>query len=212
MRGIKRTINTSITPNLIYEFDKDGNVVIDTSEGPRKGKKKLIETSQYINDTWKRKHGVSLDDEMVFQPREKGKIYIFDAYKRDAGLKSVSYSAFGADFYHLDNSLCYGNDLEYVMFEIAEHGTLLLIDKDAAEAVHLIKEDGTQSQYNVAELGLMVPVAKDGSNIDECLTMMDNLMNDKELYDELRENAYQMLKAHCDPKGIAERFVSAITE
>lgn len=208
MRGIKGTINVSITPNLKYAFGEDGKPILET-EGPRKGKPKYSFICNTVNATWKRRHGFKPDDEMVFGPREN-KIYVFDAYKRETGLKSASYAAFGCDFYHLDNDLCYGNELEYVMFELAEHGTVLLIDHNAANAIHLLDADGHWTKESAAKLGVAVTLKKDGSDVEDCLQKMDTLMNDKEAYDKMREHAYQMFKTNCDPKLIANRFIESI--
>ena len=57
------------------------------------------------------------------------------------------------------------------------------------------------------ELGLGIFLKKDLSNIDECLSQMDELMNNPKKYNELRNRIFDAFKANCDAKAIANKLI-----
>jgi hypothetical protein len=198
MRGIKRTINVSTIPDLIYSFDENGN---------RIPSKACIMAS---DKKWRVANGVALDDSMIDYPREKGWCYVFDAYKREDGMKCVAKSAFGCDFFHLKDDNCYGDDYEYSVFEIIQMGSIPLLDWGAGNACHMYDENMNRSVESSLELGLGIFVKKDLSNLDECLAQMDELMNDPVKYDEMRNRIFEAFKVNCNSKNIAQKMVNDI--
>lgn len=200
MRGIKRTINVSTIPDLLYSFDENGDRHPSTACIMASDKK------------WRQANGIALDDPMLETPkREKGWCYVFDAYKRDEGLKIVAKSAFGCDFFHLKDELCYGDDFEYSIFEMIEMGSIPLLDWDAGHACRMYDEN-MQPGKSAYELGLGIFLKEDLSNLDECLKQMDELMNDKAKYDELRNRIFDAFKINCDAKKIAEKLIKECFE
>ena len=196
MRGIKRTINVSTIPDLIYSFDEDGNRIPSVACIMASDKK------------WRIANNIALDDPMIGTPeREKGWCYVFDAYKREDGMKAISHSAFGCDFFHLKTDGCYGDDFEYSIFEMIEMGAIPLLDWNAGNAIYMYDDKLQNTGKTALELGLGVFLKKDLSNIDECLAQMDELMNNKEKYDELRHRIFDAFKANCNPVSIAQRLV-----
>lgn len=208
MRGIKATINVSITPNLKYEFDENNNVVFET-EGPRKGLRKYSKICRLITNKWRKNNGIALDDNMVNTVRDKNIIYLFDAYKRDEGLDIVSKSAFGCDFYNLDNG-CYGDDLEYTIFEMIEHGTIVLLDYDAGDKIHLYDINGNRNDKSMLNNQLGIFLKKDCSNIEDCLNIMDKLTSQPALYNNMRIKIYNAYKDHCNPQMVVNKFMNDI--
>lgn len=197
MRGIKRTINVSTIPDLLYSFDEEGNRHPSTACIMASDKK------------WRVANGIALDDPMLDTPkREKGWCYVFDAYKRDEGLKIVAKSAFGCDFFNLKNDGCYGDDFEYSIFEIIQMGSIPLLDWDAGRACKMYDENTNCLNKSALELGLGIFIKKDLSNLDECLEQMDDLMNNPQKYDEMRNKIFDAFKKNCDAKSIAQKMVN----
>lgn len=196
MRGIKRTINVSTIPDLLYSFDANGNRIPSTA---------CIMAS---NKNWRAENGIALDDPMIDTPRKQGWLYVFDAYKRDEGLKIVAKSAFGCDFFHLKNDGCYGDDFEYSIFEIIEMGSIPLLDWNAGNACKMYDENTNCLGKSAYELGLGIFIKKDLSNLDECLAQMDELMNDPKKYDDMRNKIFDAFKKNCDARSIANKLVN----
>jgi len=196
MRGIKRTINVSTIPDLIYSFDENGNRIPSTACIMASDKK------------WRIANNISLDDPMIDTPeRKKGWCYVFDAYKRDEGLKIVAKSAFGCDFFNLKNDGCYGDDFEYSIFEMIEMGSIPLLDWNAGNACRMYDENTNCLNKTALEMGLGIFLKKDLSNIDECLEQMDELMNDPVKYDEMRNKIFDAFKKNCDARSIAQKMI-----
>lgn len=211
MRGIKCTVNVAITPNLKYEFDENNEVVFET-EGPRKGLRAYSKICRLVTNTWKKANGIAVDDEMVYSPKRDNMIYIFDAYKRETGLDIVGRSAFGCDFFHLDYDGCYGDDFEYTVFEMIEHGAIPLLDWGAGNAIYMADENDEPTGKTALELGLGIFIKKDLSNIEEELSKMDELMTDGAKYDAMRNKIYDAFKANCNTKAIVKKFIDSIYE
>ena len=198
MRGIKRTINVSTIPDLLYSFDENGN---------RMPSKACI----MANDKkWRLANNIALDDLMVDTPREKGWCYVFDAYKREEGMYCVSKSAFGCDFYHLKDDNCYGDDMEYAVFEMIQMGTIPMLDWNAGNACHMYDENTVRTNESMLELGVGIFLKKDLSNIDECIAQMNELMDDPVKYDEMRNKIYDAFVANCNPKSITNKLIEDI--
>lgn len=195
MRGIKRTINVSTIPDLIYSFDENGNRIPSTACIMASDKK------------WRLENNISLTDPMIDTPRKKGWCYVFDAYKREEGMKAISHSAFGCDFYNLKNDGCYGDDLEYAVFEMVEMGTIPLLDWNAGNAIYIYDENHNNTGKTALELELGIFIKKDLSNLNECIERMDYLMNNKEEYDKMRNHIYETLKANCNSVAIANELI-----
>jgi hypothetical protein len=198
MRGIKRTINVSTIPDFIYSFDENGNRIPSTACIMASDKK------------WREANGIALNDSMIDTPRQKGWCYVFDAYKRDEGLKCVATSAFGCDFFHLKDDNCYGDNLEYVVFETIQMGSIPVLDWNAGNACYMYDENTKRLNSTMLELGMGIFIKKDLSNLDECLAQMDELMNDPKKYDEMRNKIYDAFVAHCNPKSIANKMLNDI--
>lgn len=198
MRGIKRTINVSTIPDFIYSFDENGNRIPSTACIMASDKK------------WREANGIALNDSMIDTPRQKGWCYVFDAYKRDEGLKCVATSAFGCDFFHLKDDNCYGDNLEYAVFEIIQMGSIPVLDWNAGNACYMYDENTKRLNSTMLELGMGIFIKKDLSNLDECLAQMDDLMNDPKKYDEMRNKIYDAFVANCNPKSIANKMLNDI--
>lgn len=196
MRGIKRTINVSTIPDLLYSFDEQGN---------RQPSKACIMAS---DKKWREDNGIALDDPMLETPaRQKGWCYVFDAYKREEGMKCVAKSAFGCDFFHLKTDGCYGDDFEYSVFEIIQMGSIPLLDWNAGNACRMYDEHTKCLNKTALEMGLGVFIKKDLSNLDEALAQMDELASNPDKYDELRNKIFEAFKKNCDAKSIAQKMV-----
>jgi glycosyltransferase involved in cell wall biosynthesis len=198
MRGIKRTINTSTIPDLLYSFDEVGN---------RIPSKACIMAS---DKKWRQANGIANDDLMINGQRIKNFCYVFDEYKREDGMMIMSNSAFGCNFYHLKDDGCYGDNFEYTIFEMIDAGTIPLLDWNMGNACHLYtwSDDGQETVGKSAlELGLGIFIKKDLSNLDECLKQMDELTSNPAKYEEMRTKIYNAFKAHANPKAIGENLV-----
>ena len=200
MRGIKRTINVSTIPDLLYSFDENGN---------RMPSKVCIMAS---DKKWRIANNVALDDPMLDTPRKKNWCYVFDAYKRDEGLQIVAKSAFGCDFFNLKNDGCYGDDFEYSIFEIVEMGSIPLLDWNAGNAIHMYDENANCLGKTALELGLGIFIKNDLSNLDECLNQMDDLLDNPQKYDEMRNKIFDAFKKNCDAKAIANKLIKECFE
>jgi hypothetical protein len=157
----------------------------------------------------RKNNGIALDDNMVNTVRDKNVIYLFDAYKRNEGLDIVSKSAFGCDFYNLDNG-CYGDDLEYTIFEMIEHGTIVLLDYDAGDKIHLYDINGNRNDKSMLNNQLGIFLKKDCSNIEDCLNIMDKLTSQPTLYNNMRLKIYNAYKDHCNPQMVVNKFMNDI--
>lgn len=196
MRGIKSTIKVSTIPDFMYSFDKEGN---------RIPSKTCIAVDEH---GWRKKNNVDAKDNMLDYDRKKGWCYVFGAYKREEGVEIISKSAFACDFYHLTNDGCYGDDLEYAIFEIVDGGTIPLIDWNAGNACYMYDSEGNPTGKTALELNAGIFLKKDLSNLDECLEKMDELMNSPEKYEEMRNNIYNIFKDNCTPTAIAKKFIN----
>lgn len=194
MRGIKRTINVSGIPDLIYSFDENGNRI------PSKA-------CILVSKNWKEENGIDINDNMIDTERKNGWCYVFDAYKREEGIAAVAHSAFGADFFHLKAADCYGDNFEYTVFEMIEAGTIPLLDWNAGHAINVFDENFKRIE-SVYDAGIGVFLKKDVSNADECLKQMEELVSDPSKYEAMRERCWNYIEKVCDPVRIATKLVN----
>lgn len=197
MRGIKRTIGTTGIPDLIYSKDANENQIPSVA-------------CIFPDKKWKMANNIDIDDQMIDTPRQPGWCYVFDGYKREDGMKIIAKSAFGCDFFHLDDYLCYGDSLEFAIFEIIDMGTIPLIDYLSAVSCFVYDKDGKNSGNTIFDKHLGIFLKKDGTNVEECLNKMDWLLENPKEYDKLRNEIFEAFKTHCDNKNIAKQFLEEV--
>lgn len=194
MRGIKRTINVSTVPDLLYSFDDEGNRMPSVA-------------TILVDKKWREANNIALDDPMIYTPRVKNKCYVFDAYNRNEGLAIMSKSAYGCNFFNLANAGCYGDNYEYSTLETIDVGTIPLLDYNAGNAIFMYDNKMNNLGKSSYEKGFGIFLKKDLSNIDECLDKMDWLLNNPAEYDSLRNEMFDAFKNHCDPVGVANKLL-----
>lgn len=212
MRGIRPVMNVITIPFFKYVLDENGKPVEKVPYV--RGDKYVLSPYTYWCDDgkkWRTEHGYpsASKDSLVNIPRDKNRIYIFGPYKNNEGLEILSNYMFGCNFYNLDNSKCYGNNWEYVCFEMVQHGVIPLLDYGAGEAIHIMDETGCfGNSFSDANVGLFLK--KDLSNIEYVLEQMDRLSSDKYLYNIWINHIYNIMKQHSNPQVIARKFINDI--
>ena len=105
---------------------------------------------------------------------------------------------------------CYGDDMEYAVFEMIQMGTIPMLDWNAGNACHMYDENTVRTNESMLELGVGIFLKKDLSNIDECIAQMNELMDDPVKYDEMRNKIYDAFVANCNPKSITNKLIEDI--
>lgn len=212
MRGIRPVMNVITIPYFKYVLDEQGKPV-EKVPYVRGDKYELSPYTYWCDDgkKWRTEHGYDSanNDPLVNIPREKDRIYIFGSYKNNEGLEILSNYAFGCNFYNLDNSNCYGDNWEYVCFEMIEHGVIPLFDYNAGSSIYPYI-NGIKQDKSFAESGYGIFIKKDLSNVENCLDLMDNLYNNKYEYNKFIEKLYNVYKEHTNPIAIAKQFINEI--
>lgn len=199
MRGIMRLIAPASKPDFFYKMEKqeDGSY---KNVGPS-------DYTEYISNKWKKEHGFAEDDLMIDDYPHK-KMYIFGEYKLEDGLEAMRKSMFGLECFQLKNGDWYGNNIEYAMFEIVTMGSIPIFDKFTGEHVFMTDENGNEK--SIYELGLGLFLESNLSNVDEVLSQMIELKNDKAKYDEMRNKCWKYYKDFTDPLTVITKFLNCI--
>lgn len=209
MRGVRPNIHVTTQQNYKYILDEKTKKPLQKVPYVR-GDKYVLSTVTYWCDDgyrWRREHNAPLKDPLVDFPREKNRIYIFGAYNHEWGLDLMSKYKFGCDFFNLSHEGCYGDNWEYTIYEMVEQGTIPLLDSEAGKSIKLLNSDTKGTFY---DLGLGIFIDKDLNNIEDALNKMDKLRNDTTLYNKTRNRLFDLFKQHCDPRFVAEDFISNV--
>ncbi len=200
MRGIVRLIGLIYTPDLFYEIDPNPEL---------KGTKECIigpsKRTFTPSKEWRLQNNYTKDDLLIDVPHGD-KIWIFGEYKREDGMLAISKSAFGGEFYHLPDSTFYGNNLEYAMHEIIEHGTIPIFDTHAMKSIKYF-ENGRPTDKSLYDMNICICLNSDLSNIEEVKEKIEQLYNDQDAYNDMRNRAYKVIKNHCDPIATANTLI-----
>lgn len=192
MRGIARCIATAFQQDLFNHFDEQGNKV------------GISEKTLDISPTYKRAHGIT--DDMIDVVDRNNKIYVFREYKRDEGLKAISTSMFGANFYRLSSDSEYGNSIEYSISEMVDTGTIPVMDWDMGHAVYFCK-DGKATNDTIFDKDMGIFIKKDLSNIQEAIDKLNDICKDAKSYNAYRNRCFELYKQHFDPKSVAQKLI-----
>ena len=196
MRGIVRLIGLVYIPGLFYEIDPT-----------KEGKESIIGPSNEtiaVTPTWKKEQGIDKDDLLIDYPHDK--MMIFGEYKREDGLLAISKSAFGGEFYHLKTEDDYGDNLEYAMHEIIEYGTVPIFDMHMLKSVHIFK-NGKRTDETLYDANIAIGLNSDLSNIEEVIKQVEYIYSHPDIYNEMRNKAFEILKQHTDPVSTAHDLV-----
>lgn len=205
MRGVRPSIDVTTLQNYKYVLSENGHP-IEKVPYVKGDKYELSTVTYWCDDTykWRKEHNVDLKDPLVDLPREKNRIYIFGAYNHDWGVNLMGKYKFCCDFFNLYHEGCYGDNWEYTIYEMVEHGTIPLLDTEAGKAITLLNSDTQGSFY---DLGLGLFIDKDLTNIEDTLQQMDNIYKNKKLYNIARTHIWRHFKQHCDPQFVGEKFI-----
>ena len=205
MRGIDRAIGPASVPDLFYEIDTEskGLTFKERIKGPSK-------YTTYITNPWKKEHNVKLDDIMLDYPRGN-RMFIFGTYEREDGMKAMSKSMFGIECYRLKKENYYGDNIEYAMFEIVEQGTIPIFDTFTGKSVY-VHENGEKTNKTLYDLKLGLFLDPDFGNAEELVKEMNELKNNKDKYEEMRERCWKYYKNHCEPSHIINNLIQRINE
>ena len=192
LRGIARCVATGFQQDLYNHFDENGNKV-----GPSK---KTLD----ISPAYKKRNGIT--DDMVDVVDRGNRIYVFREYKREEGLKAISSSMFGANFYHLNSDKEYGDSIEYSISEMIDAGSIPVLDWDMGHAVHLCK-DGRATKDTIYDKDMGVFIKKDLSNINEAISKLNDICKDTESYEKYRNRCYKLYKQHFEPTAVVQALI-----
>lgn len=196
MRGVTPTIKVSCVPDFKYE-------IVD---GVRVG----LSKKTYFMDTPLKVRRIfpDIDDVSLihFTDRDLHKVHILGRYIREEGIDALSYSMFGCDFYYPTHKWQFGSTIEFCIAEIAESGTIPVLDYDCLDTTYLYV-DGKKTDKTLLELDAGIALKRDGSNIDEVLARMDELATDEKKYVDYLNHCCEIFKMHFEPKGIAKQLI-----
>lgn len=196
LRGIARCIATAFQQDLFNHFDENGNKV------------GISEKTLDISPAFKKRNGIK--DDMVDVVDRGDKIYVFREYQREDGLRAISSSMFGANFYRLLSEDEYGNSIEYSISEMIDAGTVPVLDWDMGHAVHLCK-DGKPTADTIFDKDMGVFIKKDLSNIDEAIAKLDEICKDAKSYNTYRNRCFKLYQQHFEPKAVAQCLIDDLT-
>lgn len=202
MRGMVRTFTMAMVPYMVY---------VDFKANPRV-------KSPYVFDlTTKKALKTNYPDYFETDPdlihvtdRDINKVYLFGKYKREKGLEAMKYAQFGCDFLWHKNPLALGDDLEYVAAEIVDMGTIPMLDYEFMEKCRVYDKDGNGTDTMAIDCPCGICLKRDGSNIDEVISQMNKLSNDKEEYNKYRLQCLEFFKNMYDPVMIANKLIKDI--
>jgi hypothetical protein len=197
MRGILMTIGCTGLWNLRFKFDEND-----------KPTKEISPYTFFPSVTWRQEHGLDKKDPLIDYPRIDKKVWVFGPYSHDEGMSAISNSMFGADFYGFDEDV-YGDQIEYVFFEMVDAGVIPIFDKHCGECCHTyINGESTGKSFAELETGLFVD--KNCDNIGEVLIKMNKYSSDKDFYESERKRIYDLFKKHTDPQAIANNLLEEL--
>ena len=204
MRGILPMIGVASVPDLFYEMKTDKNLSF---------KDKIIGPSKYtykITAKWKREHGLNTKDLLLDYPHGD-RMFIFGPYKREDGMKAISKSKFGVDFYYLKDSTYYGDNVEYAQLEIIEQGAIPMFDLFTAKSVNMY-ENAISTGKTIYDNNLGVSLDNNLSNVEEVIEQMKELAYDENKYNDMREHCFDAFAKHTNPNMIGKNFIDQVFE
>ena len=142
---------------------------------------------------WNRKNTAELQNEDY--------LYIYGTYERDHGLRMLSDSMFGADFYHLENG--YGNNFEFAMCEIIGVGCIPIFD------IHWANNCTHKNGKLFSDLKDFA-LYSDKNDIKGTVKEMKSLAGDNTKRNRLRNKSFEIAKAHCDIKVTMDDLLEKI--
>lgn len=188
MRGIERSIGA-----LYMFYDGDPKLKNARKDVAEVSKKNLM-------------NGLLTDH----KDRDYSKVYIYGPYNHDEGMKALSSSMIGADFYHLDPE-AYGDNFEYAQCEIIGVGTIPMFDYTWAENVHIYNK-GVKTDQTFLDLDTYgFFVKKDLSNVEEVVDRINEVWNSPQLKKQYLETSFEVTRDHCDVEYNLNRFVEDLT-
>ena len=192
LRGIARCIATAFQQDLFNHLDEKGN------------KLGLSEKTLDISPAYKKRNHII--DDMVDVTDRNNKIYVFREYQREEGIKAISSSMFGANFYRLLSDDEYGDSIEYSIAEMVDAGTIPVMDWDMGHAVHLCK-DGRATKDTIYDKDMGIFIKKDLSNINEAIDKLNAICADAKCYNTYRNRCFKLYQQHFDPKSVAQCLI-----
>lgn len=122
--------------------------------------------------------------------------YLYTAYKHDEMMERMSLSGFGSDLMHFKENI-YGDNVEYCHTDSFAAGVVPLFHKHFCDNVVHRKQGKPISEcINTGTLGI------DHTNAHEVFQTMLNLKNDNSHRDEMRNQAFEFWKEHCDAEVV----------
>jgi len=183
MKGIERSLGSL---NIFYD-----NI-----------EKKIAKHDIYQCDRKSIENGLIIDNDK----RDFEHIYIFGPYEYVDGMKTLSNSLIGADFYHL-NADAYGDNFEYAQCEIVAVGTVPMFDYHWAENCWVYKNGKKTDQrfVDLNEYGLFVK--KDLSNVEEIVEKINDIYSNPILHKKYLDCSFEVTQNHCDSKWIFQNLL-----
>lgn len=202
MRGMVRTFTMAFTPGFIYEFE--GN---DTSNKTLSTRTLDLLTKKALRELYPNENPnlIHLND------RDINKIYLLGPYMRNDGMEAMRYSQFSVDLINIKNPIAAGNNVEYVVAEAIDSGTIPLLNYDWMEHCRIYDKNSKLTDKTAMDFSCGMCVKKDGSNIAEVMKQMNELSSNKEAYDKYRKECFDFYKEMFDPVKVATRFINDIT-
>lgn len=200
MRGMVRTFTLAFTPNMVYQFHEDGTRTTSPFTLDLTTPKSIM--NKYPGEPI---------DLIHMNDRDINKIYLFGRYKREEGMEAMKYSQYGIDFiYHKKNPIAIGDNVEYIVAEIVDVGTIPLLDYDTMANCRIYDENGELTGKMAIDYPCGICFKKDGSNIDDVMKQMNELSANKNLYDKYRNDCLAFYKKMFDPVNVANKLVKDI--
>lgn len=133
--------------------------------------------------------------------RDLSKIYIFGPYVYEDGMKALSTSLVGADFYHL-NDTAYGNSIEYALGEIVGVGAIPMLDYGCAENCYTL-QNGKPTNTRFLDLDTYgLYLKKDLSNVEEVVEKINEIYSNKTLHKKYQDCSYEVTKEHFNGESV----------
>ena len=195
-RGIEDNKQINGIENFKYEFNWKGLPI---------GPSNIV---NHVDNCFINRYELDVYSDLLNVPRN-GKIWWFETYKKDVMRKTMSKVAFGADFFNLDNmGILTGNNLEYAQMEIIDYGTIGIFDFVTAKLNKMYVNN--KPFASLIDQDACIGLSKILDNMQNCADKCLHIFNNPKLYDTMRNRAYDIVKAHANPKDIIIELVSKI--
>lgn len=129
--------------------------------------------------------------------------YILPPYDNTYGMKRLAKSAFGIELLLLDDKIL-SDVYEYAMLEYVAVGTIPVFRKRWGEKFIVKGKPIIEHDCGI--------VFMDENNVDDALNLMDELSNNKGLYEDYRCKAFNFFKTHFDSRVIFEKIMEKTNE